>query len=150
MDQKTIKEIVAAEMRKGVSLSDIQNLLMDEHGVKMTFLDLRMLASELEEILAAMAAEDARAAEEAAAKAADDGDDKETKKEEAAGTVVEVSKLARPGALAHGTVKFASGARAEWVFDQYGRLGLEKSDGQPTETDIKDFQKELQKVLSRM
>ena len=55
----------------------------------------------------------------------------------------------RPGAVASGSVKFASGVSAEWVIDQSGRLGLNNASGEPTEDDIKDFQKELQKALSK-
>ena len=62
-------------------------------------------------------------------------------------TTVEVSPIARPGAVASGSVKFGSGVTAEWMLDQYGRLGLDKPTGKPTEQDIKEFQIELQKAL---
>ncbi len=148
MDQDKIKEIVIAELKKKTSLSDIQNLLDSEHGIKITFMELRILASELEEVIAEMAQEEA-AAEAIDAEAEEDIAADEV--EPGSGTtVVEVSKLARPGAMMHGTVQFASGASAEWVLDQFGRLGLEKSEGQPTEDDIKEFQAELQKTLGSM
>ena len=62
-------------------------------------------------------------------------------------TVVELNKVVRPGALAEGTVRFASGASAVWVIDQFQRLGLDKVEGKPTESDIQDFQDELQKLF---
>ena len=64
-------------------------------------------------------------------------------------TVVNVSKLVRPGAVMSGDVKFKSGARAEWSLDPIGRLSLNPagSSGSPTEEDLQDFQIELQKSL---
>ena len=67
----------------------------------------------------------------------------------AGATKVEISRLARPGAYIHGTVQFASGASAEWLIDQMGQLGLDKVNGEPTEEDFADFQKELKNLLSR-
>jgi hypothetical protein len=73
--------------------------------------------------------------------------DKKREEELIGATVVEVSKLVRPGAALSGSVKFASGVKADWVLDQMGRLGLEKPTGKPTPEDIKEFQVELQKKL---
>ena len=69
--------------------------------------------------------------------------------EAAAGqTVVEVSKLMRPGTALSGTVKFASGSTADWYIDQTGRLGLENLVGEkPTQEDIQQFQVELEKAV---
>jgi len=36
---------------------------------------------------------------------------------------------------------------ADWFLDQDYRLGLSNNSGKPTENDIMEFQKELQKVL---
>lgn len=151
MDQQhKIKALVTAELQKGTSLNDIQKLLTEQLQVKMTFLELRLLVSELEEVLAQMAQQEAKEAEvEAEKKSEQDKKTAEQPDAAAGATVVEVSKLARPGALASGKVKFASGAHAEWIFDQMGRLGLDKVEGKPTEDDLKAFQAELQKVLSR-
>jgi hypothetical protein len=45
-----IKLFVAELLNEGLSLSDIQKKLQTEKDVRLTFLDLRLLASELEEI----------------------------------------------------------------------------------------------------
>ncbi|MCF6175237.1 MAG: hypothetical protein L3J71_05690 [Victivallaceae bacterium] len=139
MDNNEIKKFMAKELNEGTSLSDIQKLLADEHETKITFLDLRILASELENIEWEKPEEPA---EEEEAEA-------EVEQPEATGTVVEVSKLIRPGAVANGSVKFASGATAEWILNQQGQLGLDKAKGEPTEDDIKEFQVELQKVFAQ-
>ncbi len=140
MDNETIKKIMAKELNDGVSLSDIQKLLANEHETKITFLDLRILASELENIQWEKPEEPVDEDEEA---------EPEAEQPEATGTVVEVSKLIRPGAVANGSVKFASGASAEWILNQQGQLGLDKAKGEPTEDDIKEFQAELQKVFAQ-
>ena len=154
MQKEEIKKIVASLLNKGVSLSDIQKQLQNEHAVKMTFLGLRLIASEIESVdwskqkadMAAKKAED-KAKEEAEKKALE-SENGEEEVEDGGKTVVEVSKLTRPGAVANGSVKFASGATADWILDQYGRLGLDKPQGEPTKEDLKEFQAELQKLLS--
>lgn len=149
MDDK-IKMFIGELLNDGVSLSDIQKRLHDEKGYKVTFLELRLLASELEGIdwskqradIEAVEAE--KKAEEEKAKAKDEA----TEEEKEGKTVVELSKLKRPGAIASGSVKFGSGIKADWVLDQMGRLGLENNDGEPNEQDIQEFQEELQKLLA--
>ncbi len=139
MDTLETKRWIAAELNKGVSLGDIQKQLTAEFNIKMTFLELRLLAAELENIDWAK----------------QDPVKPEKKPEDAAqaaavpqsGTVVEISKIARPGAMANGTVKFQSGASAEWIVDSSGRLGFDKVDGEPTKEDMQEFMKELQQML---
>jgi hypothetical protein len=144
MEKKELKKTIAKLLNEGNSLSDIQKILDDEHGEKMTFLDLRMLASEIEDI-------DWTKDEEPEAVETDDEGKEETVENsvesEDGKTVIEVSKLTRPGVALSGSVKFASGASAEWVLDQMGRLAFEKSDGKPTEEDLAEFQEELKKSL---
>ena len=158
MDEMMIKRFVAKKLHEGVKLSDIQNMLAEELECKMTFLELRLMAAELEDVdwekfdptekketveEAAPIAEntvpaaEAPAADEAAPVAA------------AGKTTVELSRLTRPGAMAHGTVNFGSGASAEWLIDEMGRLGLDKVSGEPTENDIAEFQVELRKLFGR-
>ncbi|MBR1952386.1 MAG: hypothetical protein IKA32_07405, partial [Lentisphaeria bacterium] len=94
----------------------------------------------------------------AAVKAEEEKKEEETAPEEAAPeepaaetdgkTVVEISKLMRPGTALSGSVKFASGSTADWYINQTGRLGLENLVGdQPTQDDIQQFQVELEKAV---
>ncbi|HBM17550.1 MAG TPA: hypothetical protein DD381_14575 [Lentisphaeria bacterium] len=157
MKKEEIKKLVASLLNNGISLSDIQKQLYSEYQVKMTFLELRMLASEIESVDWSK-----QKADVAAKKAEEKAQEEAKKKEEAKAegleedtdgngkTVVELSKLTRPGAIASGSVNFASGAKADWVIDQFGRLGLEKPQGEPTKEDIKEFQAGLQKIISNM
>jgi hypothetical protein len=64
------------------------------------------------------------------------------------GAIVEISKISRPGAMMSGSVKFPSGAKADWVLDNFGRIGLENATGKPTQEDIKEFQVALQKKVA--
>ena len=161
MDDMIIKRFVAQKLQEGIKLSDIQNLLADELDCRMTFLDLRLLAAELEDVDWSQFDPKEKKAEEVPAPAAPAADEATPAAEPAAdsaaeaapaaagSTVVELSRLSRPGAMAHGTVTFASGVTAEWLIDEMGRLGLDKVSGQPTEQDIQDFQVELRKLFGR-
>jgi DNA-binding transcriptional MerR regulator len=141
MSDMEMKKFIAGQLNAGVSLNEIQKLIAEKFDKRMTFLDLRLLAAELEGVeWQKQDPEPVKAEEPEKAMAA---------KDTAGKTVVELSKLVRPGAVASGSVKFASGASAEWILDQTGRLGLNNAVGEPTEDDIKDFQKELQKALSK-
>lgn len=169
MDQNQIKAFIAEKVPEGYSLSKIQDMLK-EQNVHITFMELRLLASEIEENVwkktekeepaqepapaepvpteeNAIPAEPADLPEEAAPEAPsaenENADGKVRGK-----TVVEVSKIARPGAVASGTVKFGSGVTAEWILDQMGRLGLDNPSGKPDQQDIQEFQVELQKAFS--
>lgn len=169
MDQKQIKDFIAQKVPEGYSLSKIQDMLK-EQGVHITFMELRLLASEIEEqVWKQTEKEDApQPAEEPAADMlppeetmdADAGPDEDAAPVPPAApqtdapaaprgkTVVELSKIARPGAAASGTVTFGSGVTAEWIIDQMGRLGLDKASGQPDQQDIREFQMELQKLFA--
>jgi hypothetical protein len=139
---------IKEKLDEGLSLSDVQKLLDSELGIKMTYLDLRLLAADLE---VNWQKQDEAKAEEA--KSDDDMDITKIPEDEDDGTPrtkVEVSKLARPGMAMSGTVEFLSGAKGEWFLDSYGRLGFNPEEGssQPTEEDLQDFQMVLQKQLS--
>jgi len=161
MEQNDIKRIIAENLSKGLPLSDIHKLLFDEHKVKITFMELRLLASELENIdwekFSPKKAEPEKTPEEDAEPIDDecleeDAEDSESPAENAGqvrgNTSLEVNKIARPGAILSGSVQFGSGASAEWVLDQLGRIALSNAKGKPDEQDIKEFQVELQKAVS--
>ena len=147
--ENDIKIFMASRIAEGISLSDIQNEVNEKFQLSMTYMDIRILAAGLDIDWQA----------KAAAKAEEEKKEEETAKEEAAPaeapaapadgkTVVEISKLMRPGTALSGSVKFASGSTADWYIDQTGRLGLENLVGdQPTQDDIQQFQVELEKAV---
>ena len=148
--ENDIKIFMASRIAEGVSLSDIQNEVNEKFQLSMTYMDIRILAAGLDIDWQA----------KAAAKAEEEKKEEENAPEEAAApeeapaapadgkTVVEISKLMRPGTALSGSVKFASGSTADWYIDQTGRLGLENLVGsQPTQEDIQQFQVELEKAV---
>lgn len=157
MNDKERNTFIMESLNRGLSLSDVQGALASEHGIRMTYLELRMLAGELQvdwkkqDKPVAKVVEPAQKAEgadeevpglagaELADAAASGG----------GGTRVTVSKLVRPGAMYSGDVVFASGAKGEWHIDNYGRPGLSLAEGssKPTREDMEDFSVELQKAL---
>lgn len=161
MTQEEIKQFIADKTAEGMSLTAIQDALSAQ-GVKIRFMELRLLAAEIESVLAKKEAEKAAAeapapeekkTEEGKAEApapapaepaapAPDGGAKVRGR-----TTVSVSPIQRPGFAMSGSVSFGSGVTADWYVDQTGRLGLDNASGQPDEQDIQEFQLELRKAL---
>ena len=156
MTQEEIKQFIADKTAEGLSLTAIQDALSAQ-GVKIRFMELRLLAAESESVLAKKEAE--KAAAEAPAPAPEDKKTEETPAAPAetpapaggekvrSATTVTVSPIQRPGFAMSGSVSFGSGVTADWYVDQTGRLGLDNASGQPDEQDIQEFQIELRKAL---
>ena len=143
MDTTEMKNFIAEKLAENLSLSEIQKLLNEKFNSKLTFMEVRILASELNDI-----DWDKRAPKTEEPKAKESSEAENPAPTPAAGkTIIEMSKIERPGVMASGTVQFISGASAEWLIDNTGRCGLDKVVGQPTEEDFLDFQTELQKLF---
>ena len=157
-------------LSQGMSLSELQDQLAQQHDIHMTYMELRMLTADLQvnwdkqdakaEAAKPKAAQDnttqadapqAPPEDEPYGETADDALPPEGPAGDAlrGKTTVEVSKVVRPGAAMSGTVKFGSGASGEWYLDQYGRLGFNPDEGStnPDQQDVQEFQLELQKQL---
>lgn len=154
--ENEIKIYMASRLAEEVSLSDIQMEVNEKFAQKLTYMDIRILASTLDidwqaraqEKAAAQKAEEEEKQEPAAAENLPPADTPAADAPAAGTTVVEISKLMRPGTALSGSVKFASGSTADWYIDQTGRLGLENLQGdQPTQEDIRQFQVELEKAV---
>ena len=173
MTHDEIKAFIADRTREGNSLSKIQDMLADQ-GVKMTFMELRLIASEIETTFwqqaepAAEPAKDAKKPEQEAAPATEAGeltgegpDEEPLPPEEPVAempadgkaaprgvTTVTLDQVQRPGFMATGTVSFGSGAKGLWGLDQMGRLRVEPTEGKPDQLDIQEFQLELQRMFA--
>jgi hypothetical protein len=143
---------VAQWIADGLKLSDIQNRLASELGVRMTYMDVRFLVDDLKltpkdieppkPVVPTMPAAPAPAP--IAGPAAPAG---------AAGNVsMSVDQLARPGAVVSGKVTFSDGKQADWYIDQSGRLGLapQQAGYRPSPADLQQFQILLESELGRM
>ena len=149
--------------------SSIQGILDKQHGIRMTYMELRLLSTSLPVDWQQLDADKAKAeakrqeaqdlsrakhqAEHAEGTAdgelADDGSDMIPPAAGGARTTVSISKLVRPGAMVSGSVDFGSGAKGDWYLDQTGRLGFTPgpNSSKPTELDLQEFQMELQRML---
>lgn len=175
MTHDEIKAFIADRTREGHNLSRIQDMLA-EQGVKMTFMELRLIASEIETTFWKQAEPAPEPApEEKKQEPAAPGDAADEFPEDEAGeplppedpapgddapaadggepaprgrTTVTLDQLARPGFLATGGVQFGSGASGNWCLDQMGRLMFEKLEGKPDRQDLQEFQLELQRMFA--
>jgi hypothetical protein len=146
------REQVAAWINSGAKLSDIQNRLFSELGLKLTYMEVRFLVDDLK-----LTPKDPEPPKTVAPPA----DLKKAAEplplpNEAApafgGVNVSVDHIAKPGTVVSGKVTFSDGQIADWYLDQTGRLSLApKVTGyKPTAPDVQQFQTALQTELARM
>ena len=141
---------VAKWIADGAKLSEIQNRLAAELGLKLTYLEARFLVDDLKltpkdpeppKVVAppAVAATPPAAAPVAPAPAGGK-------------VAVTVDQITKPGAMISGKVAFSDGQLADWYLDQTGRLGVvQKQTGyKPTADDVKDFQLALQQEVAKL
>ena len=166
--EQQVKAFMAEKLAAGITLSEIQSLVNAEFKLSMTYMDIRILASELEidwqklspEKQSAAPAQESTPAPESAPETNDATQETAEPMPENAAmpdlstTTVEVSKLARPGMMFSGSATFANGSTADWYLDNMGRLGVDNLQGdKPSPEDIEKFQivlqNELRKIMGR-
>jgi len=154
------REKVAAWVAEGLKLSEIQNRLSSELGLRMTYMEVRMLVDDLKlvpkdieppkppaSLVNPGAAAEPLPANQPAAK-----QPASAPPPGRGGVSVSVDQLARPGAVVSGKVTFSDGNRAEWYFDQTGRLALatQQPGYRPPAQDLQEFQAALDSELSKI
>ena len=161
--RKKVTEWIA----QGLKLSDIQKRLGDEFGLRLTYMEARLLVDDLK--LIPKDTEPPRAVElsgkpvdrsanalgagvEPSDETGESLPEEELPKAGAGHVKVNVDQIARPGAVASGSVTFSDGNTAAWYLDQFGRLGLapKKQGYKPPANDLQEFQMELQNELAKM
>ena len=149
------KKKVAAWIAEGLKLSDIQKRIETEFGLRLTYLEARLMMNELQlspkdqEVKAP--AVTSKTLETKTAGPTPTASDASTAP--AGGRVsVSVDNVTRPGALVSGKVSFSDGQSADWFLDQMGRLGFApKQQGyRPAEADLEAFQSQLQTELQKL
>jgi hypothetical protein len=138
---------VAAWINEGLKLADIQKRLETEFGLRVTYLDLRLMVDDLK-----LKPKDPAPPPKPSPSAAPASTLKLDPAEAVVGNVsVTVDQLTRPGALVSGKVKFSDGKTAEWIFDQAGRLAVVPAEKgyKPSPGDLQDFQSALQTELQK-
>lgn len=141
-----MKEWVTA----GLQPAEIQKRLGDEYGLRLTYMEVRFLLDDLRVSLKDKEPAPVlpppmpggAAAGPGSAQGENVGD----------GVKVSVDQVTRAGAVVSGKVTFSDGKSAEWYLDQMGRLGLapQQAGYKPSQSDLLEFQEELQGQLSRL
>ncbi len=150
----TQRQTVTGWVTDGMKLSEVQNRLASELGVRMTYMEVRLLVDDLKLKLkdpegpkpVAPATTPAPPIESPAAPPPELPG--EAAKE---GVSLSVDQLARPGALVSGKVTFSDGMKADWYLDQMGRLGVvpQQQGYKPSPTDVQQFQLALEREMTR-
>jgi hypothetical protein len=158
------KKKVAAWIAEGLKLSEIQSRIGSELGLRLTYMDVRLLVDDLkltpkdvEPVKAATGTLGGAGSPPAAGKqlvpqAAGAQTEPADSAPAPGGVSVRVDQIARPGALVSGKVTFSDGKRAEWYLDQSGRLALasEQPGYRPPAADVQQFQAALEVELSKL
>jgi hypothetical protein len=154
LDEQQRKK-VSDWIAQGLKLSEIQTKLDSELGLKLTYMDVRLLVDDLK-----LTPKDPEPAKQTsplqapppASPTAPPAKTGKTPAPNQGGVAVTVDQLARPGAVASGKVTFSDGNSAEWYFDQTGRLGLlpQQPGYRPPPADLQQFQATLDAELSKM
>jgi len=160
------KQKVSTWINEGSTLSEIQNRLDQEFGIRLTYMDVRFLVGDLKltpkdpEPPATTHAEEAAESLPLGAPGADALDEPFAAADEIlppdgapAGKVkLTVDQITRPGALISGKATFSDGKNADWSLDQFGRLAMvpEVEGYRPPEADVLEFQKALERELVKL
>jgi hypothetical protein len=157
------KQKVSGWIEEGLKLSEIQDKLNSDFGLRMTYMEVRFLIDDLGVKLKDKAPEPpptpAPAPAPAASKPGAPGAPLATTPLDdpgealpVSGVSVTVDQVTRPGALVSGKVQFSDGKFADWYLDQMGRLGLAPREQgyKPSQEDLLDFQTELQTELAKL
>jgi hypothetical protein len=147
---------VAAWIAEGLKLSEIQNRIASELGVRLTYMDVRFLVDDLRLVPKDPEPPKPAPTLDAKKEAAPLKEATPLKPEEEgaiSGNVsVAVDQIARPGAIVSGKVTFSDGKKAEWYLDQTGRLGLvaQEKGYRPSQSDVQQFQTILESELAKL
>jgi len=149
---------VTAWVTEGLKLSEIQNRLASELGVRLTYMEVRLLVDDLK--LKLKDPEPPKTPAPPTQPVINASTPPETLPETpveppAAGlgsVAVSVDQLTRPGALVSGKVKFSDGMNADWYLDQTGRLGVvpQQAGYKPSAPDVQQFQMALEREMAKL
>jgi hypothetical protein len=154
------RQAVSKWIAEGAKLSEIQNRLAAEFGIKLTYMEARFLVDDLK--LTPKDPEPPKVVAPPAAPASPLSTTPVPPGEmpvadevlpPIGGNVsVSVDQITRPGAMISGKVNFSDGQIADWYLDQTGRLGVvpKVAGYKPTAEDVKNFQLALQQEIAKL
>lgn len=135
MSKSDLKAIVTELYDKGLNLNEILNELVREKGLDITFMDLRLLVSEIEDSRNLYDKVDEPEIEEEL---------EEEEEIEEPECLIELNSIVSPGSPMQGVAKFKSGKQMKFMMDHQGRVGIEPiGKEQPTQEEIQSFQEAL-------
>lgn len=148
---ENVKRKVAGWINEGLKLSEIQDRLRDEFGLRLTYMEVKLLLSELNLVPKDLEPQQPAQPIEKVEPTAPQKTDKQGKAAEGKVTVT-VDEFAQPGTLVSGRVTFSDGQSAEWYIDEMGRVGLAPTLAgyRPSQADLAKFQEALKDELSKM
>jgi hypothetical protein len=154
------RKAVSAWIGEGLKLSEIQNRLASEFGLRLTYMEVRLLVDDLK-----LTPKDHEPPKRADTVLAGSGPATQPPPRQSAAPTpapgqplgsqgrvsVSVDQLARPGALVSGKVTFSDGISAAWQLDQTGRVGLvpQQAGYRPPDSDLEQFKAALDTELSK-
>lgn len=159
------KQKVSEWAAEGATLNDIQSRLKSELGLTLTYMDCRLLVTELGVSLKDKTVKPVATppVETAVSQPEPEWDNLPEEEEEGAWPiqdtpaavegsvpfVIEADELTVPGMLVSGTTTFSDGTKGKWSLDEMGRLSLktDKTGYQPPAADVPKFQQGLEKIL---
>lgn len=152
------RQRVTAWILQGAKLSEVQNRLASEFGVKVTYMEARFLVDDLKltpkdpeppKVVAPPLAATTPAA--AATSQPLPGDEAAFPPTGGKVSVI-VDQITRPGAIISGKVNFSDGQVADWYLDQTGRLGVvpKQTGYKPSAADVQEFQLALQQEVAKL
>lgn len=155
MPQLTAEQLALVETwaAEGATLNHIQDRLKTEFGITLTYLEARLLMTEVGVRLKDKERPVEKKPEPAPSDEEDDamppGESAEPAPAGGGGVALKVDQIAVPGTLASGKVTFSDGVAATWYVDQMGRLGLGGAPQgyQPPPADVPVFQRQLDRAL---
>ncbi|MBW8864799.1 MAG: hypothetical protein JF609_07730 [Verrucomicrobia bacterium] len=155
------RQTVAKWIAEGAKLSEVQNRLASELGIKLTYMEARFLVDDLKltpkdpeppKVVAPPVAAAKPAAPGLATTPVPASEAVDEVLPPASKVSVTVDQITRPGALISGKVNFSDGQTSDWYLDQTGRLGVvPKQQGyKPSQADVQDFQLALQQEMAKL
>jgi len=161
------KQNVASWITNGAKLSEVQQRLAEEFGIRLTYMEARFLVDDLslvpKETVTATPAKKSEPAGKPKDAIGGNTEEAFAEEEEIPGELpeeptklgkvsVSVDQITRPGSLVSGSATFSDGVVAEWYLDQMGRFGLvpPKPGYRPSSSDLAEFRIVLERELARM
>jgi len=161
------KQAISEWVEAGATLNDIQTRLKTDFELSMTYMEVRMLAMEIEvrpkdkneksktveELVMGEVADLVEAeVDDGLGDACGSTTEHSVNVERAVPFEMAADDLIVPGALVSGVVTFSDGMQANWSLDQTGRLSLQTVEPRyrPPQADVPSFQQGLEKILVKM